>query len=297
MNNQVNDALTKLYPGQTEFPSELRSLASSLNMKSNQLIQNLKPSEEPARFFICTLLAAEQLEVAMNLPAPDIKQAPVAPRTFTKLLNVFRIALFPNAIQPSTPSKKTRSPRKQPTESPSRHSPAVTKRTTWDAIASQADAELERETPQPSPTKKAKIVRGGPKSGDPRKSRVVEICQELGIGENPTDAIIRSYRMYNSLVKDRWGLLCGIIVVIASKSHPRLFDKGPQGFYTKLIRISHTSMNQAKLDEWISWSSRIISDQSWVKRVTNPRSKEANYRNKYKKYSSGVGNMVSRGTA
>ena len=52
-------------------------------------------------------------------------------------------------------------------------------------------------------------------------------------------------------------------------------------------------MNQEKLDEWISWSSRIINDQSWVKRVTNPRSKEANYRNKTKKYSSGIGNMVS----
>lgn len=303
MNNQINTALSSLYPGHTGFSNDLISLASSLNMKSQQLVQGLKPNEEPARIFICTLLAAEQLEVTMNLPAPNTKKAPVPPRTLTKLINMFRVELFPNTIQPSTPSKRARktgsnSRTASPIKAAALASQVGSPQNDGNYLMAIADA-TDRAlgiTSEPStapPTPKRKIIRGGPKSGDPRKSRVIEICREMGIAENPTDSIIRSYKQYNSLVKDRWGLLCGIIVVIATKAHPRLVEMGTQGFYNKLIRISHTSMNQEKLDEWISWSSRIINDQSWVKRVTNPRSKEANYRIKTKKYSSGIGNMVS----
>lgn len=349
MNNQVSSALATLYPNHPEgtFPPDLYSLASSLNMKSNHLVQSLKPNEEPARLYICVLLAAEQLEATMNLPLPDTKKAPVAPRTFTKLVNLFRAALFPNSVQqqqqqqqlPATPTKKRgprrRTPASSPVKvmSPMKVSPVKNRLMASTpgvgtgegeggsmqgmdlmAIANATDASLgltnenqqDQYDDQQQPgdntgnngskagsPKKKKIVRGGPKSDDPRKSRVIEICQVLGIADNATDAIIRSYKQYNGLVKDRWGLLCGIIVVIASKAHPRLLETGTLGFYNKLVRMSHHSMNLDKLEEWVAWSERIINDQSWVKQVTNPRSKEANYRNKMKKYSSGIGNMIT----
>ncbi|VVT47476.1 uncharacterized protein SAPINGB_P001730 [Magnusiomyces paraingens] len=52
-------------------------------------------------------------------------------------------------------------------------------------------------------------------------------------------------------------------------------------------------MDQLRLDEWIKWAASIINDQSWIKKVTNPNSKRIIFKKEYKKYSSGIGNMIS----
>lgn len=291
---QIQTALRNLYPQTESFPSELISLAAALVVRSEQLLPRLKPDEEIARIFICSLLASEQTEVTMNLPPPDTSKSPLAPRTFKKLTVTFRSVLYPNQLQATKAATRPRK-RQAAAQSPASKKRAMSGHDDLLEIANSTDETLGLSPQKPAlaPTPKKKIVRGGPKSDDPRKSKVIEICRVLGIGDAPTEAIIRAYKQYNNLVKDRWGLLCGIIVVIATKANLKLIENGTQGFYNRLIRISHYGMTMEKLEEWVGWSNRIISDQSWVKRVTNPRSKEANYKNKNKRYSSGIGNMVS----
>lgn len=308
--NQIESVVRLLYPTNPAFPPEFQNEALGLVRQSHQCVIGLKPTEEPARAYICTMLAAERYEISLNLPQPDITKSTVPPRTYKKLVKLFREALFPGSIQASSPMRRQKRAASAGTSTATQRRSSRTVTPTASAvvspskprgdvvqdlaeIASLTDAALNIKTTTKAAPAKRKIVRGGPKSGDPRKSRVYELCREMGISDSATEAVIRSYKQYNNLVKDRWGLLCGIIVVITVKAHPRLMEIGTQGFYNKLIRISHTSMNQEKLDEWIAWSNRIINDQSWVKRVTDPRSREAHYRNKSKKYSSGIGNMIT----
>lgn len=304
--NQIESVTRLLYPSNPAFPPEFQNEALGLVRQSQQSVIGLKPTEEPARAYICTMLAAERYEISLNLPQPDITKSTVPPRTFKKLVKLFRETLFPGSIQASSPMRRQKrtastataqkksaqtTPTASAVVSPLKQRGSMVQDLAEIANATEAALDISSKT-KITPVKR-KIVRGGPKSGDPRKSRVYELCREMGISDAATEAVIRSYKQYNNLVKDRWGLLCGIIVVITVKAHPRLIEIGTQGFYNKLIRISHTSMNQEKLDEWIAWSNRIINDQSWIKRVTDPRSGEAHYRNKSKRYSSGIGNMIT----
>lgn len=292
MNTQINSSLELLYPSFHQFPNDIYTETSGLIMQSKQLLGVLKPTEEVARVFICTLIATEKYEVSLNLSAPDLKKSPVPPRVLTKLIQLFRDSLRPGSgIVGSSPKK---SPRKRKIV----ESPRVSKPTNINVTSHQDIAKIAQSTEtaiqvSTSPKKKVKYTRGGPKSGDPKKSTVIQICTAMGIAPSSIEAIIKSYKQGCNLVKDRWGLLCGIIVVVARKSHPNLFDNGHKGFYNKLVRISHKSMTIEKLEEWVEWSSQIVTDQSWIKRVTDPNSIDATYKVKNKKYSSGIGNMIT----
>lgn len=65
-------------------------------------------------------------------------------------------------------------------------------------------------------------------------------------------------------MKDKWGLLCGIIVIVVSKAQPAIIEGKTQHVYSKLIFL--TKVDQLRLDEWIKWAASIINDQSWIKK-------------------------------
>ncbi|KAI5795620.1 origin recognition complex subunit 6-domain-containing protein [Geopyxis carbonaria] len=74
------------------LPPELLAVTSSLYAQSHTRISNLKPTEEPARAYVCAQLACERLKDRLALPtlAP---RPPLPPRVYASLLAHFRKAL------------------------------------------------------------------------------------------------------------------------------------------------------------------------------------------------------------
>lgn len=236
---------------------------------------------------------------------PNTQRAPLPPFQFKSLTNVFRSALFPNEAFPEPVTSKAKSPRKQ-TRKTTRNSVSIegvhtvspTKRNsqTYEPTVSFSTAEPFGQEVS-STMKGAKGKRAprstslkGSKSNDPTKQQIIALCTGMKVHNAVTPAILKSYRIYNNLVKDKWGLLCGIVVIVASKAQPRLIEGNSQAFYTRLKNM--TNVDQDRLDEWIRWAASIINDQSWIKKVTDPNAKGITFKKEYKKYSSGIGNMV-----
>lgn len=309
--NEAIQALSNIFPGfSSKFPDSLKSELELLLSRSKYLIPHLKPDEESARSMICALLAFEKVERrvqdVMHGQIPNAQRVSLPPSRFKTLANHFRNTLFPNEIL-SEPLVKLNSPKKHraPNSPKKKYIPIVegvvtvspSKTNNQPFPNSFEFSSLDNDTVSTKETNvknkrvtKTSLVKGGNKASDPTKQQVVSLCVQLGIASNVTSAILKSYRIYNNLVKDKWGLLCGIIVIVVSKAQPAIIEGKTQHVYSKLIFL--TKVDQLRLDEWIKWAASIINDQSWIKKVTNPNSKRIIFKKEYKKYSSGIGNMV-----
>lgn len=279
-------ALDKVLPTmEGKVPKEVVDTAQNFCFQSRNKMAKLKPEEEPARQTVCAHLAVEKHMEKLNLPYPSTKQAPVPSNIYKKLLEIFRKQLVPNSSQ-SSPGLKTPTKPKAHTE-PLDSSLTATPTSLKRKIVTTNGSPIKT---SPSPSKRQ---RGGPKSTDPRAEDIERACEKLGIEAAALDAIAYGYRQYNNLVKDRWGLLCGLIYVIGSKAQPSLVFKQRVPFS---IKVSHSVpyASEDKVEEWIQWAEKIVGDQSWVKQVTAPEMISANTNNDagLKKYSSGVGNMI-----
>lgn len=308
-------ALMSLFPGFSgEFPEQLKIGADNLLLQSRYSLPLLRPDEEAARALICALLAFEKAEGmvqdSMLGQIPNTHKVPLNPTQFRNLVLVFRNSLFPYDSKDDPLISTSRSPKKSSKIgiSPKKN---ISNENVLVVSPSKTISEnlLASKTPLLCDTSQINIVGGADlkekkgkkgtkasgsrtnlKLGDPKKDQIIQLCSSLNI-ENPVIfAILKSYRIYNNLVKDRWGLLCGIIVVITSKARPKLINRNKQAFYNKLKHL--TSMSDERLDEWVGWAARIINDQSWVKKVTDSSSNYTDIKKVSKKYSSGIGNMV-----
>jgi hypothetical protein len=259
----IRSALETVLPTVDDFPKELTQLTSNLYLQSKQKITGLKPDEETARMVVCAHMAVEKLINKGNkkLPMPSSRQAPLSARAYAKLLGIFRSELLPDFQSPVKTPKRVSILR-----TPTKASPQ-TPLTTY-------ITEAEPATVTPSSSIKR---RGLPKSTDPKSEDIRTMCMALGLSDEAQNAVDYGYRTYNGVVKERWGLLCGLIYVI---------------FETKVVQLAHSSMNIDKMLEWIKWSERIVGDQSWVRKLISPKHRPRQKR----KPASGVGNMVSFST-
>lgn len=280
MSKQVVNALRFIAPLDS-YPPELVDLASSLSLQSLQKVTSLKPEEESARYYICSYLAVEKCKSTFALPEPSSKQAPVPPRVFSNLLARFRSALLSGSPAPKTPTK-TRTFSRSTTVTPSKSSTKSTSRSNQKRSFSRSPS------PSPSPVKR----RGIAKDTDPKDHDLERICDALSLNDDSTQAISRGYRLYNNLVKERWGLLCGLVYVITNKSQPELITAFTKDtFSEKLIQLAR-HMNMEKLEEWINWTEMIVTDQTWIRRITVEERSLAT-KSTSRKHASGIGNMLN----
>lgn len=275
----IRSALETVLPTVDDFPKELTQLTSNLYLQSKQKITGLKPDEETARMVVCAHMAVEKLINKGNkeLPMPSSRQAPLSARAYAKLLGIFRSELLPDFQSPvKTPKRVSilRTPTKASPQTP--------------LTAYITEAEPATVTPSSSIKR-----RGLPKSTDPKSEDIRTMCMALGLRDEAQNAVDYGYRTYNGVVKERWGLLCGLIYVIASRAQPDFVAaKSRNSFETKVVQLAHSSMNIDKMLEWIKWSERIVGDQSWVRKLISPKHRPRQKR----KPASGVGNMVSFST-
>jgi hypothetical protein len=105
------------------------------------------------------------------------------------------------------------------------------------------------------------------------------------------EAVAHGYRMYNNLVKDRWGLLCGLIYVITSRAQPELIgDDSRRVFEYKILQLVPEKITLEVVEEWVLWAQRIVADQTWVRKIS---SSDAKAIAKKSRTSSGIGNMIT----
>lgn len=314
--NAVSQSLGILFPDFSgQFPEALKKATELLILQSNNYIPHLKPDEEVARSIVCALLAFEKVEAkiqgSMNGQSPNISRVPLPPSKFQNLRALFRNKLLgvPNESIASIPSQ-SRSPRK-PTgrnASPKKQSSGVVLTVSPSKSANMQYSSI-LPTPQTNPDvdgyddgdksapKRARravkpgVFKTGTRARDPTREQIIALCERLAVKKPVSLAILKGYRLYNELVKDKWGLLCGIIVVVIAKGQPNLIEKGIQAFYGTLKDL--VSITDERLEEWIRWASSIINDQSWIRKVTDSSFKSSVIQKDAKKYSSGIGNMVS----
>lgn len=275
MSKQVVNALELIIP-QESYPPELVGLANNLGLQSLQKVQGLKPEEESARYYVCSYLAVEKCIDSLSLSQPDSKRAPVPPRVFTNLLSRFRHALFRDGSPVRIPSKNRIVVSRSNSISPVKQM----------VLGDKRDRDVSP-SPSPSPVKR----RGIAKDSDPKSHDLENIGEALALSDVTTEAISHGYRLYNNLVKERWGLLCGLIYVITDKAQPELLESsGRVSFRDKLLQLVR-QVTVEKLEEWISWTEKIVTDQTWVRKITVDSRLES-VRAK-KKHASGIGNMLS----
>lgn len=264
MNNPINLALSQLFPNNKDIPAKLVRTADNFVLQSRQKVINLRPDEEAARYLICAQLAVEVETESLKLPIAAKVPAPIPPKMFQNLTNVFRNSL--GLFSAGTPS-----PRKSPVKTPKK-GPKVDDR-----------------EGSPSPRK-----RGGPKTSDPMSQDIEHIAAALGLSDPCIEAIVKGYKTYHNLVRERWGLLLGLTYVVISRGHPQLISSaGKARLLHRLIMLAPgSSMTTDKLQEWIVLTETIVGEQSWIQQLESedwvrPENTQR------KRLVSGIGNMVS----
>ena len=123
MNRAIEQALTSLLPRlNTDLPSQLTELTSSLIAQSRLKASNLSQDEEIARTYCCANIACERLKTTLNLPKIE-PRPPVAPRVYKKLYGHLDTALVaqrqqrsPKKIQRGDVQELPQPPPKTPTK-------------------------------------------------------------------------------------------------------------------------------------------------------------------------------------
>ncbi|KAG5362587.1 hypothetical protein CJU89_1714 [Yarrowia sp. B02] len=286
MNQQINAEAVKLI-GNVPIPREVTTLASTLMGKAQTI--PMKPNEAPARMALCTHVAIEKLLIELKLPSPKQSQPPVPPRTYEKLLQLFREELLGAPQGPSTPRKR-KSPMKNPDLAPQRtpKTPRTARQVQKDIQESgRSDANvigedlvnsevigeedgLLPETPskkKKSPTKSPRKT--GPKQDDPQPEDIEFIAKELRFPKHALAGVLRGFDFYWALVKDRWGLLFGLLMTIAFHIQHRSFtdtEATREAFKQRALQLTRrSSMPEDRVQEWITWTETILKDQMWVK--------------------------------
>lgn len=286
MNAQINGEIVKLV-GNIAIPKEVTTLACTLMGKAQTI--SMKPAEAPARMALCAHVAIEKLLIELKLPAPKQTKPPVPPRTYEKLLQLFREELLGAPPAPTTPRKR-KSPMKNPDLVTQRtpKTPRTGRQVQQDIQDSgRADANVIGEdlvdsaaidgfddgllpdtpTKKKSPTKSPKKV--APKKEDPQPADIEFICKELRFPKHALEGVQRGFDFYWALVRDRWGLLFGLLMTIAFHIQHKSFtdtEATREAFKQRALQLTRrTALAEDRVEEWISWTETILKDQMWVK--------------------------------
>lgn len=234
----MDDALREIAESLLDdVPERVVRRSSKLVLQSRAKIQ-LKPAEEPARSYICVLLAAEA-HSGQELAA----KPPVPPALFSKLVEIFRQELgFKETVvaAPETPRKRRKDTPETPVKTPQRNPRTPVK------------------TPQRTPQRTPRT----PRSKEPTTSDIKRLAAEMGLKDTTVKAIQHGYLQYNHLVKDKWGLLLGLAYVVISRAEP-----DQKELPTRLARVVTVASANGRLEEWIHWASQIATGQSWLTKV------------------------------
>lgn len=323
MSQAINAEIAKLI-GNVKIPRELTTLTSTLLVKADKI--PMKPAEAPARMALCAHVAIEKKVIELELPAPKQTQPPVPPKTYEKLLQIFREELLGAPSAPSTPRKRKspmknpqlatpRTPRTPQTTSKLQRELLDTGRTDGNVIGEDLansapingggdDDGLLPETP----TKKARVSptkgirRGGQKAIDPQQEDIEYVAKELRFPKHATEGVVQGYNFYWSLVKDRWGLLFGLLMTIAFHIQHKSFtatEAAQEAFKLRALQLTRRSaLAEERVQEWITWTESILKDQMWLKIIEQksgiaPGVIQRKLDRKTSKSSfSGIGNMI-----
>lgn len=231
----MDDALREIAESLLDdVPERIVRRSSKLVLQSRAKIQ-LKSSAEPARSYICVLLAAEA-HTGRELAA----KPPVPPALFAKLVEIFRQELgFKETIieEPETPRKRRKETPRTPVKTPQR-----------------TPARTAQRTPQRTPRT--------PRSREPTNPDIKRLAAELGLKDTTVKAIEHGYLQYNHLVKDKWGLLLGLAYIVISRAEPE-----QEQLTTRLAKTVTLAGANGRLEEWVHWASQIATGQSWLTKV------------------------------
>ncbi|BFZ58989.1 hypothetical protein PYCC9005_006057 [Savitreella phatthalungensis] len=84
LRREIETNLHRMLPMHNHLSGELVMLAEALHSQSKDVL--LKADELPARTFACSQIACERLASKLGLPALDLKQAPLPPRRYARVL-------------------------------------------------------------------------------------------------------------------------------------------------------------------------------------------------------------------
>lgn len=291
----------KLVLRSPHVPPKLAGLINSYYLQSSTSIP-LKPNQEPARAHLCSVLAVEQLGEKLNLPLPDTRNPPIQPNQYTKLLQQFRSVLCPSvaaASLPRTPSKPKRSararavsdlrvemdeyegedddefsdqyelsdsesPRKRPPLSSANVTPRKSPRKSRSATPNRSSPVKAAQ----SPASQVNLFSGSPskkKVSPPMPDLIDAIGVRMSLDRKTIDAVKFAHGKYLDLVKDVWGLVYGLFVVIAERAEPKVGIEHER----RLVKSMGELAPRVEVDreEWINWVNKIVTGQSWIMEI------------------------------
>lgn len=260
----------------TEIPPALLEEANSLYLSSRSSLI-LKPNQELARTHICCVLAGEKVPS----PPADISRPPIPPAQYQKLLKQFRSALIP----PSTPKRAKRKTRAdvskyiEPEEENTRYDDDDEFELKNDDLnlelnEEEADFQLDEEeeeflTPRKVPPASNRYGSPSPRKPSTRSARgvqpkianVEELAEEIGLEEGTQLTVVHAFTLYEDLVKEKWGLVYGLLVVITDRTEPCQGTKNEWRINRVFDKVCPIIIDKP---EWRSWCERIVRNQSWL---------------------------------
>jgi origin recognition complex subunit 6 len=296
----ITSAIRDIIPIHPEpYPREIINYANSLYTNTKYSL-HLQPSEEPGRYHLCCFVVVEHYQQQYSLPDPSISKIPLPNKRVHALLLQFR-ENFLKMLQ-STPRTKRTVDLQLPTPSSTSTSSSLklsytsqsesyidkirqdkqinidtAKRSLAAQLASEVD--LSVISPPTTPRKlKSPLKTSSPLS--PYKSRkktvittplLVSFCNKFYIPQHITAHILRSFKLYQHVVTNSWGLLVGLVGIAylqLNKHHMRSKLDVKQTLINTLHKLQQGALSISDVKNYILEVTRLISSQKWIKEAT-----------------------------
>ena len=304
----ITSAIRDILPTTPEpYPSEIISYANSLYTSSKRTLP-LSGNDEVARYHLCCYVTVEYFQSMYSFPDPFQNKIPLPRKKLVGLLQNFRtlfstmIASTPMAKRivnleylptPSTGSSGKADPSFSLSTQSYIDKVRSSKYNTLDSVRkSLKDALLQErpsetqdnssvQTPPSTPRKSPRKVRNtySPSSVklSPYKSRtrivittpiLVAFCNKFYIPEHITQHILQTFKLYQHVVTNSWGLLVGLVGI----SYLQLNKKEIRqriGLRSRLLDTLHSfqqgGLTDIEVKRYIREVTRMISKSKWIK--------------------------------
>ena len=275
---------------QAPYPHEIISYANSLYTTS-KITLPLSADEETSRYHLSCFVVIESFKSEYNLPDPFRNKIPInTNKKLNLLLNSFRntfnsmIESTPRSnrtvdIQMNTPPSSGKYLKSTPSHIDSIRALKYNK---IDQVKKSLFKDLKNSindgitmSPPQTPKNKNRISKDTKLS--PYKSRtkivittpiLVTFCNKFYIPEHLTSNILRTFKLYQHVVMNSWGLLVGLVGITYLQLNRQELSKHLGG-KSRLINLLHISqqggLSNFEVKEYIREVARLISTQSWIK--------------------------------
>lgn len=161
------------------------------------------------------------------------------------------------------------SPRKRPPSSSANVTPRKSPRKSRSATPNRSSPVKAAQ----SPASQVNLFSNSPSKASPSKKKVSpptpDLIDAIGVrmslDRKTIDAVKFAHGKYLDLVKDVWGLVYGLFVVIAERAEPKVGIEHER----RLVKSMGELAPRVEVDreEWINWVNKIVTGQSWIMEI------------------------------